>query len=165
MVIRQSGLHTQRPLAVSNLNFSKFYLLNPFVSSSAFDCMWLHSSPITGSTLGWQFKFWIFLVHIRLQGEVTWLERSTGSLVHLPISDHHDVMLYRELGTSGVDPATHIYDNIKFESQRALGFAGHPAIETRCTTAVGGNPAKAHLKRSAKHASSSTGSGGLYVKC
>ena len=25
----------------------------------------------------------------------------------------------------------------KFESQRPLGFAGHPAIETRCTTAVG----------------------------
>ena len=26
---------------------------------------------------------------------------------------------------------------IKFESQRPLGFAGHPAIETRCITAVG----------------------------
>ena len=30
-----------------------------------------------------------------------------------------------------------IYEKIKFESQRPLGFAGHPAIETRCTTAVG----------------------------
>ena len=46
-------------------------------------------------------------------------------------------MLYRELGTSCVDPATHIYEKIKFESQRPLGFDGHPAIETRCTTAVG----------------------------
>ena len=41
MVVRQSGLDTQRPLAVSNLNLSKFYLLNQFASSSAFDCMWL----------------------------------------------------------------------------------------------------------------------------
>ena len=46
-------------------------------------------------------------------------------------------MLYRELGTSCVDPATHIYEKINFESQRPLGFAGHPAIETRCITAVG----------------------------
>ena len=46
-------------------------------------------------------------------------------------------MLYRELGTSCVDPATRIYEKIKFESQRPLGFAGHPAIETRCTTAGG----------------------------
>ena len=66
-----------------------------------------------------------------------WPERSTCSLAHLPTSDHHDIMLYRELGTSCVDPATHIYEKIKFESQRPLGFAGHPAIETRCTTAVG----------------------------
>ena len=67
----------------------------------------------------------------------TCVELSTGSLVHFPTSDHHDIMLYRELGTSCVDPATHIYEKIKFESQRPLGFAGHPAIETRCTTAVG----------------------------
>ena len=70
-------------------------------------------------------------------GPIRPTQRSTGSLVHLPRSDHHDIMLYRELGTSCVDPATHIYEKIKFESQRPLGFAGHPAIETRCTTAVG----------------------------
>ena len=52
MVIRKSGVDAQRPLAVSNLNFSKFYLLNQFVSSSASDCMWLHDRPITGSMLG-----------------------------------------------------------------------------------------------------------------
>ena len=46
-------------------------------------------------------------------------------------------MLYRELGTSCVGPAIYIYEKIKFESQRSLGFAGHPAIETRCITAVG----------------------------
>ena len=46
-------------------------------------------------------------------------------------------MLYRELGASCVDPATHIYEKIKFESQRSLGFDGHPAIETRCTMVVG----------------------------
>ena len=46
-------------------------------------------------------------------------------------------MLYRELGTSCVGPAIYIYEKIKFESQRPLGFAGHPAIETRCITAVG----------------------------
>ena len=55
----------------------------------------------------------------------------------MPISDHHDIMLYRELGTSCVGPAIYIYEKIKFESQRSLGFAGHPAIETRCITAVG----------------------------
>ena len=46
-------------------------------------------------------------------------------------------MLYRELGTSCVDPATHIYKEIKFESQRPLGFDGHPAIRRGCLTAVG----------------------------
>ena len=66
-----------------------------------------------------------------------WPERSTCSLAHLPRSDHHDIMLYRELSASCVDPATHIYEKIKFESQRPLGFAGHPTIETRCTIAVG----------------------------
>ena len=55
----------------------------------------------------------------------------------MPTSDHHDIMLYRELGTSCVGPAIYIYEKIKFESQRPLGFAGHPAIETRCITAVG----------------------------
>ena len=55
----------------------------------------------------------------------------------MPTSDHHDIMLYRELGTSCVGPAIYIYEKIKFESQRSLGFAGHPAIETRCITAVG----------------------------
>ena len=75
--------------------------------------------------------------HRNLSKLVMWPERSTCSLAHLPTSDHHDIMLYRELGPSCVDPATHIYEKIKFESQRPLGFAGHPAIETRCTTAVG----------------------------
>ena len=55
----------------------------------------------------------------------------------MPTSDHHDIMLYRELGTSCVGPAIYIYEKIKFESQRSLGFAGHLAIETRCITAVG----------------------------
>ena len=70
-------------------------------------------------------------------GPIRPTQRSTGSLVHLPISDHHDIMLYRELGTSCVGPAIYIYEKIKFESQRPLGFAGHPAIRRRCSTAVG----------------------------
>ena len=63
--VRQSKVDAQRQLAVSNLNFSNFYSLNQFVSSSAFDCMWLHGSPITGSTLGWNH---VIRLNIRVQG-------------------------------------------------------------------------------------------------
>ena len=70
-------------------------------------------------------------------GPIRPTQRSTGSLVHLPISDHHDIMLYRENGTSCVGPATCIYEKNKIWIVATVSSDGHPAIRPTYPTAVG----------------------------
>ena len=84
-------------------------------------------------------KIWIVVVKniSKKSSPIRPTQRSTGSLVHLPILDHHDIMLYRELGTSCVGPATCIYEKNKIWISATVSPDGHPAIRRGCSTAVG----------------------------